>query len=92
MAYPNPPAGQIKVRCRNCKSEWLVVPRPDGRPHNCPKCGAFLPTTPDAPGDTSTAVGAMGGAALGAAIAGPPGAIIGAVLGAMLGSTSKGLG
>lgn len=42
-------------------------------------------------GDTSQAVGLIGGAALGAAIGGPVGAIVGGVLGAILGKESKGL-
>lgn len=42
-------------------------------------------------GDTSQAVGLIGGAALGAAIGGPVGAIVGGVIGAILGKESKGL-
>lgn len=42
-------------------------------------------------GDTSQAVGLIGGAALGAAIGGPVGAIVGGLLGAILGKESKGL-
>jgi hypothetical protein len=58
---------------------------------HCYNCGAFLPK-PDSAGETSAAVGMIGGAALGAAIAGPPGAIIGAVVGAIIGRQSKGVG
>ena len=44
------------------------------------------------PGDTSGAVGLIGGALLGAAIGGPPGAIVGGILGALLGKNEKGVG
>lgn len=43
-------------------------------------------------GETSQAVGLIGGAALGAAIGGPVGAVVGGVLGAILGKEGKGLG
>jgi outer membrane lipoprotein SlyB len=58
----------------------------------CYNCGAFLPKTPAPSGDTSEAVGLIGGAALGAAIGGPVGAVIGAIIGAVLGRDAKGAG
>ncbi len=47
---------------------------------------------PDPSGETSAAVGLIGGAALGAAIGGPVGAIVGAVIGVIVGKEAKGVG
>jgi len=47
--------------------------------------------TPKINGETSQAVGLIGGAVLGAAIAGPAGAVIGGLIGAILGKEGKGL-
>lgn len=80
------------VKCSKCESPWEVPPgSPEGK-YRCSKCGTSLPATPASSGETSTAVGALGGAALGAAIAGPVGAVIGGIVGGLIGSQAKGLG
>jgi len=82
----------VNVRCSNCGTENAVPDKPTGLRYQCFRCGAFLPQPTPPTGETSAAVGLIGGAALGAAIAGPPGALIGAILGAIIGGQSKGVG
>lgn len=82
----------MDIRCTNCQTVNRV-PDAVGIQYKCGHCGAFLPKNPQqSNGDTSQAVGLIGGAALGAAIGGPVGAVIGGVLGAILGKESKGIG
>jgi ribosomal protein S27E len=80
------------VKCSKCQSAWEVPADRPGARYKCGNCGAFLPEPTQPSGETSTAVGALGGAALGAAIAGPVGALVGGILGGLIGSQSKGLG
>ena len=80
----------MDIRCKKCETVNRV-PVPSAEQYRCGKCGAFLPE-PNINGDTSQAVGLIGGAALGAAIGGPVGAVVGGVIGAILGKESKGLG
>jgi len=82
----------MEVRCNNCKSINQISAESENVRYKCGKCGAFLPSPIQSNGDTSQAVGMIGGAALGAAIGGPVGAIVGGVIGAILGKESKGLG
>ena len=82
----------MNVKCTNCGAVNQLPDRPTGGGYRCGNCGAFLPRNPEPPGDTSAAVGLIGGAALGAAIGGPPGALIGAIIGAILGREAKGVG
>lgn len=60
--------------------------------YRCYNCHAFLPKPTPPPGDTSAAVGVIGGAMLGAAIGGPVGALVGGIIGGIVGKDSKGLG
>lgn len=82
----------MNISCPNCKHINAVPDSAQNIQYRCYSCGAFLPKPTDQPGDTSAAVGLIGGAALGAAIAGPVGAIIGAVVGAVIGHEAKGVG
>ena len=82
----------MEIKCIKCGAISRVSNyRPEYR-YRCPNCGSWLPRSNEPTGETSAAVGLIGGAALGAAIGGPPGALIGAVVGAILGSTAKGVG
>ena len=79
------------IRCGTCGAR-NVLPKEARRDElGCFRCGADLKPAPQ-PGDTSAAVGLIGGAALGAAIGGPVGAIVGGLLGAVLGREAKGVG
>jgi ribosomal protein S27E len=80
----------MDVQCINCGQVNRIQDLPQHK-HHCGKCGTVLPT-PQPSGDSSQAVGLIGGAALGAAIGGPAGAIVGGLLGAILGKQSKGVG
>lgn len=82
----------MQVVCTKCEAQNEVPSDDSNRSYQCYNCGAFLPKPQDAPGETSAAVGMIGGAALGAAIGGPPGALIGAILGAIIGKEAKGVG
>ena len=84
--------GAVNVRCANCGLDNAVPDKSVGVQYRCYNCGAFLPVAPQPTGETSAAVGLIGGAALGAAIGGPPGALIGAILGAIVGGQAKGVG
>ena len=63
-----------------------------GTQYVCHSCNSELEPLKQGSGETSAAVGLIGGAALGASIGGPAGAIIGGVVGAVLGKNAKGLG
>ena len=82
----------MNVKCTKCGTVNSVGPSQPGQHYLCGKCATALPPAPKDAGDTSAAVGLLGGAALGAAMAGPPGALVGAILGAVLGKTAKGVG
>lgn len=82
----------MNVTCSNCKTVNSIPADRRERVFRCFRCGAFLPRPTETPGDTSEAVGLIGGAALGAAIGGPVGAVVGAVIGAILGRQAKGVG
>lgn len=82
----------MNIRCPNCGSQNSLPTNPGDTQYRCYQCGAFLPKAPPPSGDTSEAVGLIGGAALGAALGGPIGAIIGAVIGAVVGREAKGVG
>lgn len=79
----------MNVVCLKCGKVSSIPDRDSNTVYRCYNCGAFVqrPT-----GESSAAVGLVGGAALGAAIGGPVGAVIGAVIGAILGKESKGVG
>lgn len=81
----------MDVQCKNCNTINNIPHEVEER-YRCGKCGAYLPEVNQSGGDTSSAVGLIGGAALGAAIGGPIGAMIGGFLGALLGKEGKGLG
>lgn len=81
----------MDIRCTNCHSINRVPDAPRAQ-YKCGKCGAFLQKSSAPNGDTSQAVGLIGGAALGAAVGGPVGAVVGGIFGAILGKESKGLG
>jgi hypothetical protein len=86
-------ASTLNVRCSNCGQVNSVPDRPGNASYHCHNCGALLPKSPLPPrGETSEAVGLIGGAALGAAVAGPIGAIVGAIIGAVIGREAKGVG
>lgn len=80
----------MESRCTSCGTNNRIDAH-DAGPWQCGICGAFLPE-PDRSGDTSQAVGLIGGAALGAAVGGPVGAVVGGLIGALLGKGGKGLG
>ena len=80
----------MDIQCKNCGTLNRVKDASNEQ-YRCGNCGAFLPATTST-GDTSQAVGLIGGAALGAAVGGPIGAIVGGVLGAILGKEGKGVG
>lgn len=84
--------GLMNIQCSNCGASNGVPAQTQGHRYRCHSCGAFLPTPPSPSGDTSQAVGLIGGAAFGAAVGGPVGAVIGGVIGAILGKEGKGLG
>lgn len=82
----------MNVRCAKCGSLNNLPAGVAETQYRCHNCNAFLPKAQAPSGDTSEAVGLIGGAALGAAIAGPVGALVGAVVGALVGRESKGVG
>ncbi len=82
----------MKYKCRNC-NELNDIPEGDScSNYVCGNCQQPLHNAQEASGDTSAAVGLIGGAALGASIGGPVGAIIGGIIGGLLGKDSKGVG
>ena len=78
-------------RCCECGKPNTIPRGADASGYVCHDCGSRL-ARGEKDGETATAVGMIGGAALGASIAGPPGAIVGGVLGALIGNKSKGVG
>lgn len=80
----------MNVTCARCSTINSVPNSTDQ--FTCYNCGAFLPKPKPPSGETSAAVGLLGGAALGAAIGGPFGAVIGGLIGAWVGSEAKGVG
>ncbi|KPL99274.1 hypothetical protein [Vibrio splendidus] len=82
----------MKYKCRHC-GQVSEIPS-DNSPANyrCGDCNHSFEDAEKVTGETSAAVGLIGGAALGASIGGPFGAIVGGVLGAILGKESKGVG
>lgn len=82
----------MNLKCQNCGTVNRIDKSSGSVKYRCGHCGAFLPQPAPGNGDTSAAVGLMGGAALGAALGGPVGAIVGGVIGAILGKESKGVG
>lgn len=81
----------MEVQCKNCNT-INRIPEDTNTNYRCGKCGATLHRNAQDAGDTSQAIGLIGGAALGAAIGGPVGAVVGGLLGAILGKEGKGLG
>ncbi|ENM5740190.1 TPA: hypothetical protein I7221_21895 [Vibrio vulnificus] len=82
----------MKYKCRHCGQ---VSEIPDGSApasYRCGNCSNSFKDAEKVTGETSAAVGLIGGAALGASIGGPVGAIVGGILGAILGKESKGVG
>jgi DNA-directed RNA polymerase subunit RPC12/RpoP len=82
----------MKYKCSNCNELNDI---PEGNlcsHHTCSNCHRPLHNAQEITGDTSAAVGLIGGAALGASIGGPVGAIIGGIIGGLLGKDSKGVG
>ncbi len=82
----------MKYKCSKCNAICEIPDEAAPESYTCHKCQNTLTNSTKATGDTSSAVGLIGGAALGASIGGPVGAIIGGVLGAILGKESKGVG
>lgn len=82
----------MKYVCRQCGALNDI---PDGDTtsmHRCASCSRPLSSAPKATGDTSAAVGMIGGATLGAAMGGPTGAILGGIVGGIIGYNAKGVG
>jgi hypothetical protein len=82
----------MQIECSSCRRSNEVGNAESGTRYRCAHCGAFLPTPQAEEGETSAAVGMLGGAALGAALGGPIGAIFGGIVGAVLGKSAKGVG
>ena len=82
----------MKYKCKECSTICEIPENESPAQYKCHECGATLSSSDKATGETSAAVGLIGGAALGASIGGPLGAIIGGVIGAALGKESKGVG
>lgn len=77
--------------CPHCGANNRV-PNSPALTFACWQCSGEFRLSAPSTGETSAAVGLIGGAALGAAIFGPVGAVIGGILGAVIGKESKGLG
>jgi len=82
----------MKFKCNNCDALCEIPDDEQSSNYRCHNCQKTLINAKQTSGDTSAAVGLIGGAALGASIGGPVGAIIGGILGAILGKESKGVG
>ena len=78
-------------RCCECGKPNEIPQGADASEYVCYDCDSRLARGKKS-GETSAAVGMIGGAALGAAIAGPPGAVVGGIVGALIGKESKGVG
>lgn len=86
---------RLEYQCTKCNTvNSAPAEQERGATYVCHECGGQLKPVPqsESNGDTSMAVGLLGGAAIGAAIGGPPGAIIGGIVGAAAGRKYKGLG
>lgn len=82
----------IKYTCNKCGG-LTDLPNKDARQRaSCKDCGKPLTHAKEATGETSAAIGLMGGAVLGAAVGGPVGAVLGGLLGGAIGKTNKGVG
>ncbi|MBT8420029.1 MAG: hypothetical protein KJO08_04120 [Gammaproteobacteria bacterium] len=82
----------MKYVCRHCGALNDI---PDGElpsRYSCKSCSQPLSHAPKATGDSSAAVGMIGGATLGASIGGPVGAIVGGIVGGIIGYNAKGVG
>ena len=82
----------MRIECTECGSINTVPSEAENKRFRCFNCDSLLPQHPKDEGETSAAVGLIGGAALGAAVGGPFGAVVGAIIGAILGKEAKGLG
>nr|VFK48999.1 MAG: hypothetical protein BECKTC1821D_GA0114238_106510 [Candidatus Kentron sp. TC]VFK61868.1 MAG: hypothetical protein BECKTC1821F_GA0114240_106410 [Candidatus Kentron sp. TC] len=81
-----------KYKCENC---GVLNKIPEGAPSamsSCWSCARPLTNAKEATGDTSAAVGMVGGAAVGASIGGLWGGIIGAIIGGFVGKEARGVG
>ena len=81
----------MNLQCRNCARVNSIPPNAGNVQFRCYDCGAVLSQNAPPSGDTSEAVGLIGGAVLGAAVGGPVGAVIGAIIGVVLGREAKGV-
>jgi len=80
----------MKYVCRYCGALNDI---PDGDAPSRHPCAKSPSHVPKASGDTSVAVGMIGGASLGGAIGGGPvGAILGGIIGGMIGYKARGVG
>nr|VFK54245.1 MAG: hypothetical protein BECKTC1821F_GA0114240_100484 [Candidatus Kentron sp. TC] len=82
----------MKYVCRHCGALNDLPDREPPAKYLCESCSRPLSYAPKASGDTSAAVGVIGGAALGASLGGPVGAIIGGIIGGFIGKEAKGVG
>nr|VFK38331.1 MAG: hypothetical protein BECKTC1821D_GA0114238_100437 [Candidatus Kentron sp. TC] len=82
----------MKYVCHHCGTLNEIPDRAPPSKYLCVSCSRPLSHAPKASGDTSAAVGMIGGAALGASIGGPVGAIIGGIIGGFIGKEAKGVG
>ncbi|MBT8421229.1 MAG: hypothetical protein KJO08_10270 [Gammaproteobacteria bacterium] len=83
-----------KYQCANC-GVINKIPDDASLPESsCWSCSQPLNNArkPEGTGETSAAVGLIGGATLGASIGGPVGAIVGGILGALIGKEARGVG
>lgn len=84
---------ETHIRCSHCSRINRLPSEFRSGPVICGYCGQEFSVVAESPtGDTSAAVGLIGGAALGAAIGGPVGAVVGGLLGALIGKETKGVG
>ncbi len=78
----------MNLTCPTC-GRINSIPENLGHQYRCFYCRSLLPVPVAPSGDTSEAVGLIGGAALGAAIGGPVGALIGGIIGVMIGRGAR---
>lgn len=83
---------RMKYKCRHCGQVSEIPGGSAPANYRCGNCKNSFKDAEKVTGETSAAVGLIGGAALGASIGGPVGAIVGGILGAILGKESKGVG
>lgn len=82
----------MKYRCVKCGKVSEIPDEAKPESYQCGHCNSSFIDAVKVTGETSAAVGLIGGAALGASIGGPVGAVVGGLLGAILGKESKGVG